>query len=107
MRLSGKVMLYHFDTGAKNAEANFTIGAWQFVHWRFDGRKICIGVNGVWGTPVAAGNLGSLANGVKLGAAQPGHFSDMTLLETALTDVALTNADLENVFKAGKARYGL
>jgi hypothetical protein len=31
----------------------------------------------------------------------------MTLLETALTDVALTNADLENVFKAGKARYGL
>src|SRR5262249_845925 len=51
MRSSGKVVLYHLDTTAKNAEAHFTIGAWQFVHWRFDGRKICIGVNGTWGTP--------------------------------------------------------
>src|SRR5204863_3743727 len=83
---SGKVTLYHLDTVGKNAEAPFTIGAWQFVHWRFDGRKICIGVNGMWGTPVAAANLASLANGLKLGQAQPGFFSNMKLLEVALTD---------------------
>jgi hypothetical protein len=103
---SGKVTLYHLDTVGKNAEAPFTIGAWQFVHWRFDGRKICIGVNGTWGTPVAAANLASLANGVKLGQAQPGFFSNMKLLEVALTDIALTNSDFERVYKAGKSRYG-
>lgn len=96
LKSSGKVVVYHYDgTDFAGAEAPFTFGTPQYVHWKFTGGSLKIGVNGTWGTPVAKGNVANLTEMIKLGR-NPADARSLTatLHELAMTNIALSDADL-------------
>lgn len=111
-RSSGLVYLYQYDGGFPQAQAAAAAGAWQLVHFKYDGTSMKIGVNGTWGTPVAAGNIAVALGGEKLRFGQNasgGTFPmDGRALEYGFASSALADGDLATKMRGYAAtRYGV
>lgn len=65
---AGGVTLSHYDGGYKEVTVAFSTGAPHIVQGYYDGTNINIAVDGVWGTPLAAGSLGGTTGNVRVGA---------------------------------------
>jgi len=111
-RSSGLVYMYQYDGGFPQAQAAVTAGAWQLVHFKYDGANMKIGVNGTWGSPVAAGNIAVGLGGEKLRFGQyasGGTFPmDGRALEYGFAASALSDGDLATKMRGYAAtRYGV
>jgi len=111
MRAGGLVGLQHVDGGSTRNTAITPIftRVWQLVQWRYDGTSIQIRVNnGAWSTTTAPALGGGSGNPIYIGANYGlGLFMTADLLDMALTDVAFSDAQFDNILAYCQTRYGL
>lgn len=89
---STNVGVYHYD-GAYKVATKAVVAGKQLVDVRFDGSTLTVAVNGVDGTPVAAGTLGAIATDLRLGtnyAASVKYPGTIAEIFTAQSDLAAT-----------------
>ncbi len=106
LRSSGLAVLHHF--GSTAITAAFSTGAWQLVQWKYDGTNYKIRVNsGAWSSG-AASDLASVAANLRVGQNYDGSKRlDGRMLELALTDTTLSDANFDNVKSYVNSRYAL
>lgn len=105
---SPTVHAYLWDGGDKSVSASIATGAWTLVQWKVDGTNITIRVNGDAWQSSAAGNIQSLAGGVRLGGDRtPTEMYDGKIAETGLIDAVLSDSDFANIKSYINTRYAL
>ncbi len=103
------VNVYHFSGSYKVAKQACSTGAWHAVDVVYDGVNLTVSVDGVAGTPVAAGTLGSITGALMAFGANFNHtvFFNGTIMEMSTAQSAIAGST-PTMFKAYyNARYGL
>lgn len=100
-----KVQFSFFDGATKSISLPVPLNQWTFIAWRFDGTTMMLQVGGQQVT-LAAGNLGSVANNLRMGIdTGSANFYNGQILDLGLSMVALTNLQLANVRVALNLKY--
>lgn len=113
LRKSGRVQAQHYTNTAirVTVSAPFAIGEYQLVQWKYDGTNVKVRVLGnrtvgEWVSAAAANQ--EIQNTFRLGINyDASHLLDGRIAELALTNVALSDATLDDVVKYVNEIYGL
>lgn len=103
------VGVYHYDGGYKVATKSLSLGSWHFFDIVYDGTNLTVYVDGVAGTPVAAGTLATVVGATLfLGT----NYNHTVGFEGEIVEIKMANSALAGTSNAylktyGNARYGL
>lgn len=101
------ITAYTYDGATKTRASAQATGAWCLGMAKLDAGQLYVGRNGVWGTPVACGNVGDLTGVARIGNSWSATRFDGRLARILVANVAVSDANIASILADTNTRYGL